>query len=143
MVKTPRSVITMSTTPAPDHGEAVGGRKIAGGRDLGDRLLVGVDEVRILLAFIRERTESEHAVLALQLHAHPRRDVVGNKRRDADTEIDVKAVAQLLGGAFGHLLAGPGHQTSSPVAAGAAVRLRTVRCSMCLTAFGTCTRRLT
>src|SRR5262249_60377309 len=66
-----------------------------------------------------------------------------NERGDADTEIDVETVTQLLGGAFGHLIACPSHQTSSPVPAGAAVRLRTVRCSMCFTALGTCTRRLT
>src|SRR5262249_6031496 len=129
--------------PAADHGEAVGGREITAGRDLRYRLLAGIDEVRILLAFVRERAESEHAVLALQLHAHAPRYVVGNQCRNADTEIDVKAVAQLLGGAFGHLLACPGHQPSSPVPAGAAFRLRTVRCSMCLTAFGTCTKRFT
>src|ERR1044071_3080197 len=51
---------------AADHGEAVGGGEIAGGRDLGNRLLAGVDEVRVLFAFVWERTESEHAVLALQ-----------------------------------------------------------------------------
>src|SRR5215467_5846490 len=128
---------------AADHGEAVGGREIAGRRDLGDRLFAGIDEIGVLLAFVRERTEAEHAIFALQLHSHPRRDVIRNQRRDADTEIDVEAVAQLLGGAFGHLLACPGHHTSSPVPAGAAARLRTVRCSMCLTASGTCTRRWT
>ena len=127
---------------AADHGEAIGGREITGGRDLGDRLLAGIDEIGILLAFVRERTEPKHAIFALQLHAHPPRDVVRNQRRDADTEIDVEAVAQLLGGALGHLLACPGHHTSSPVPAGA-VRLRRVRCSMCLTALGTCTKRWT
>src|SRR5262249_61606943 len=68
---------------------------------------------------------------------------VGTERGEADTEIDVKTVAQLLGGALGHLVACPGHQTSSPVPAGAAVRLRTGRCSMCFSALGTCTKRLT
>src|SRR5262249_60740112 len=62
--------------PAADHGEAVGRREIACGRNLGDRLLAGVDEVRVFLAFVREWTESEHAVLALQLHAHARGDIV-------------------------------------------------------------------
>src|SRR5262249_12812701 len=67
-----------------------------GGRNFGDRLLAGIDEIRILLAFIRERAESEHAVLALQLHADTLRDVVRNQRGNANTEIDVKSVAQLL-----------------------------------------------
>src|ERR1700719_2827957 len=128
---------------AADHGEAVGRREIAGGRYLGDRLLARVDEIRGFLAFVRERTEAEHAVLALQLHAHARGDIVRDERGDADAEIDVETVTQLLGGAFGHLIACPSHQTSSPVPAGAAVRLRTVRCSMCFIALGTCTRRLT
>src|SRR5262249_56851999 len=76
-------------------------------------------------------------------HANAGGNIVGKGRGDADTEIDEKPVAQLLGGARGHLVACPGHQTSSPVPAGAAVRLRTVRCSMCFTALGTCTKRLT
>src|SRR5437764_13844258 len=106
------------------HGEAVCGREISGGRDLGDRLLAGIDEIGILLAFVRERTEPKHAIFALQLHAHPPRDVVRNQRRDADTEIDVEAVAQLLGGALGHLLACPGPHTSAPVPAGAGASRR-------------------
>src|SRR5262249_41579808 len=128
---------------AADHGEAVGGGKKARGRDFGDRLLAGIDEIGVLFALVGERTEAQHAVLALQLHAHAVRNVVRDQRRYADAEIDVETVTQLLGGAFGHLLAGPGHHTSSPVPAGAAARLRTVRCSMCLTASGTCTRRWT
>src|SRR5262249_48260688 len=113
---------------AADHGEAVGGREIAGRWDLGARLFAGIDEIWILLAFVREWTEAQHAIFALQLHAHPRRDVIRNQRRDADTEIDVEAIAQLLGGAFGHLLARPGHYTSSPLPAGRARRCRTLRC---------------
>ena len=98
----------------------------------------------ILLALVGERAEAEHAVLALQLHAHAGRDVVRHQRRDADAEIDVEAVAQLLGGAFGHLIAGPGHQTSSLSAGGRGfARLRTVRCSMRFSALGTCMMRWT
>src|SRR5262249_61617168 len=76
-------------------------------------------------------------------HANAGGNIVGKGRGDADTEIDEKPVAQLLGGARGHLVACPGHQTSSPVPAGAAVRLRAVRCAMCFTAVGTGTARLT
>src|SRR5262249_2038639 len=107
---------------AADHGEAVGGREIAGRWDLGDRLFAGIDEIGILLAFVREWTKAQHAIFPWQLHPPPRRDVIRNQRRDADTEIDVEAIAQLLGGAFGHLLACPGHYPSSPVPAGAAAR---------------------
>src|SRR5262245_27173928 len=129
--------------PAADHGEAVGGGKIARGRDFSDRLLAGIDEIGVLFALVAERTEAQHAVLALQLHAHAVTNVVRHQRRYADAEIDIEAVAQLLGSAFGHLLASPGHHTSSQVRAAASARLRTVRCSMCLTALGTCTRRCT
>jgi hypothetical protein len=94
---------------AADHGEGIGGGEIAGRRDLGDGLLARIDEVGILLALIGERAEAEHAVLALQLHAHAVGDVVRHQGRDADAEIDVEAVAQLLGGARRHLVAGPGH----------------------------------
>src|SRR5262249_4031259 len=128
--------------PAADHRERIRRRKKAGGRQFSDRLLPGIDEIRILFPFIRERSEAEHAVLALQLYGHAVGNVVRNQRRNADAEIDVKAIAQFPGSALGHLLTGPRHQTSSPVPA-AATRLRTVRCSMCLTAFGTCTIRLT
>src|SRR5262249_38482096 len=122
---------------------AVGGREIARGRDLGDGLLAGIDEVGVLFALVGEGPKAEHAVLALQLHAHALRDVVRHQRGNTDAEIDAEAVAQLPGGALGHLIASPGHQTSSPVPAGAALPLRTVRCSMCLTASGTCTSRFT
>src|ERR1043166_5948612 len=94
---------------AADHREAVGAGEIARGRQLGDGLFAGVDQVRVLLALERERTGAEHAVLALQLHAHAGRDVVRHQGRNADAEIDVETVAQFLGGALGHLLAGPGH----------------------------------
>src|SRR5581483_6749901 len=101
-----------------------------------------IDQVGILVPLIGERAEAEHAVLALQLHRHAVRNVVRHQRRDADAEIDVEAIAQLLRRALRHLLTGPGHQTSPPVPA-AAARLRTVRCSMCFTALGTWTIRLT
>ena len=91
--------------PPANHGEAVGRGEIARGRYLGHRLLAGVDEVWVFFALVREWPEAEHPVLALQLHSHPRRDVVRNQRRDADAQIDVEAVAQFLGGALGHLLA--------------------------------------
>ena len=52
----------------------------------------------------------------------PGGDVVGDQRRHADAEVDVEAVAQLLGGAHGDLLAGE-LLMPSPWAS-------TVRCSM-------------
>src|SRR5215208_5193577 len=106
--------------PAADHAKTVGARKITRRRKLSDGLLAGVDEIRVFLALIRERPHTEHAVFALQLNAHAVRDVVRHERRDADAEIDVKSVAQFLGGAGRHLVTSPGHQTSSPAPAAAA-----------------------
>src|ERR1051325_3118719 len=94
---------------AADHREAVGRGEEARGWKLGDGLLAGVDEVGIFFALVGERPEAKHAVLALQLHAHAFGNVVRHQRRDADAEIDVEAVAQLLRRAFRHLLTGPGH----------------------------------
>src|SRR5580692_12537530 len=184
---------------AADHAERVRRVEIARGRQLGDGLLAGIDEVGVLLALERERAGAEHAVLRLQLHIDAVRDVVRHQGRNTDAEIDVKTVLQFLGGAFGHLVAGPGHDRSfrsspSPACGGGVggglrpqrlrtpstltpsdfashsrcfasalftqrtaaegrlcpppqageenyARLRTVRCSMYFTAFGTWIRR--
>ena len=98
---------------AADHREAVGRGEVAGGRQLRDSLLAGVDQVRIFIALEGEGAHAEHAVLALQLHVDAVRDEVRHQRRNADAELDVVAVAQLLGGAGGHLFAGPSHVCSS------------------------------
>ena len=122
---------------AADHRETVCGGKIARGRQLGDGLLAGVDEVGVLLAFEWKRAGAEHAVLALELNVHAGRNVVRHQRRNADAEVDVEAVPQLAGGTFRHLLSCPGH--GRPPQA----RLRTVRCSMCLVLFGMWMMRFT
>src|SRR3979490_2800056 len=91
-----------------------------------------------------ERSHAEHAVLALQADVDPLGDIVRHQGGNADAEIDVIAVAQFLGGARRHLFAGPGHQTSTPVAAaGASTRLRVLRNSMRLLPVPTSIMRLT
>src|SRR5262249_26340682 len=94
---------------AADHAKTVSGREIAGRRKLGDRLLAGIDEIGILLAFIGKRTHAEHAILALELNVHSGRNEISNQRWNSDSEIDIKAVAQFLGRALSHLIPGPGH----------------------------------
>ncbi len=94
---------------AADHGEAVGAGEEAGLRQGRDRLLAGIDQVRVHLVVIGEGTNAQHAVLALQGHADPRGNGVGHQGRDADAQIHIKAVAQLLGRARGHLLTIPRH----------------------------------
>jgi hypothetical protein len=94
---------------AADHREALLGAEIGGAVQFADRLLAGVDQIGIDLILVREGPDPEHPVLALERDLHPLRDVVGDERRDSDPEIDVIPVAKLLGGAGGHLVAGPGH----------------------------------
>ena len=62
-----------------------------------------------ILVLGRERAHAEHAVLGLQRHVDAVGDVVRDQRRDADAEVHVHAVLELLGGAGGHLVAVPGH----------------------------------
>ena len=104
---------------AADHGERVSRIEIARGRQLGDGLLAGIDEIGIFLTLEREWPGAEHAVLRLQLHTHAVGNVIRHQGGNTDAEIDVKTVAQLFRGAFGHLIATPGHHTSPPVPAGA------------------------
>jgi hypothetical protein len=94
---------------AAHHAEGFGRGEITGRRQLAHRLLAGVDEIGVFFALIGERAHAEHAILALQADVDAGGDVVRNQRRDANAEIDVIAVAQLLGGTSGHLFTGPGH----------------------------------
>src|SRR3954471_821329 len=131
---------------AAHHGEGIGGGEIAGRRQFADGLLAGVDQVGVFLALVRERPHAEHAVLALQHNIHSVRNVVRHQRRNPDAEIDVIAVAQFLCRARGHLIAVPWHQTSTPVAAGAAFlsgRGRVLRNSMRFLPVPTSTMRCT
>ena len=99
--------------PAADHGEAGGAVEIGAVRQFADGLLARIDQVRIDLVRVRERTDAEHAVLALQRDMHAFGNVVGDQRRDTDAEIDVIAVLQLLRGAGSHLVAIPAHRALS------------------------------
>src|SRR3982750_25457 len=63
---------------AADQREAVRRGEIRGGRKLADRLLAGIDQVRIDLVLIRERPDSEHPVLGLESDLHPVGNVVGD-----------------------------------------------------------------
>ena len=61
---------------AADHGERIRRREEAGRRQFGDGLLASIDQVGVFLALVREGAHPEHAVLALQLHAHPLGNVI-------------------------------------------------------------------
>jgi len=63
---------------------------------------------------------ADDAVLAVEDHLAARRHKARRQGRNADAQIDIIAVAQLLGGARGHLVAVPGHQR--PPSCGSAQR---------------------
>ena len=79
---------------ATNHRERVRTRKIRCPGEFAHRLLAGVDEVGIFLAFHRIRADAEHAIFALQNDIHSRWDVIRNKRGHADAEIHVEPIAQ-------------------------------------------------
>ena len=74
---------------------------------LADRLLAGVDQVGIDFVVVGEGADAQHPVLRLQGNGDAGGHMVRHQRRDADAQVDVKAVAQLARGAGGHLVAGP------------------------------------
>ena len=76
-------------------------------------LLAGVDQVGVDLVVGRVGADAEDAVLGLQHDLDVVGHVVGHEGRQADAEVDVRAVVELGGGAGGHLLAGQGHAQDS------------------------------
>jgi hypothetical protein len=87
-----------------DHREAVVAAENRGAWQCGDRLLAGVDQVGVDLVLGRKRADAQHAVLALQPDFLVRGHKVGHQRRDADAQVDIKAVLQLLCGTCRHLV---------------------------------------
>src|SRR5260370_28804469 len=81
---------------AANHRERVGAREKGGAGHGRDGLLAGVDQVGVHLALGWERANAEQTVLRLQRDVHAFGNVIGHKRRDADAEVDVVTVAQLL-----------------------------------------------
>ena len=94
---------------ATDHGETLVAAEDGRALDGGDGLLAGIDQVGVHLVLVGEGADAQHAVLALQPHLDVVGHEVGHQRRDADAEIHIEAVLQLLRRARGHLVLGPGH----------------------------------
>ena len=69
------------------------------------RLLAGVDQVGVFLARRRRRAHAEEAVLAVQEDLAVLRQMVGDQRRQADAEVDVRAFGDVARDARGHLVA--------------------------------------
>ena len=80
-----------------DHGEGVGGAEERHPRYHLQELSPGIDQVNIVLPFVRQGAAVEDAALAVIDHSPPFGHVVGDQRRYADAQIDITAVGQLLG----------------------------------------------
>src|SRR3546814_3681990 len=72
-------------------------------------LLAGVDEIWVNLILIWKRPDAQHSILRLERHINALRNVVGDKRRDADPEVHIKAVAQFPRRAGSHFVPAPAH----------------------------------
>jgi hypothetical protein len=90
---------------APDHRKRPRGIDDRGAGAKRDRPASRVDEVRIGAVARCERTYAHHAVLGMEEHVDALRNVIGDRHRQADAEIDEPAVTDVLGGAPDHLAA--------------------------------------
>src|SRR5690606_11769822 len=93
-----------------------------------DRLLAGVDQVIVFLALGGRRTHAQHAVLGVQDDFAAGRQVVGHQRGQADAQVDVGALGDVLRDAGGDLVA---------------VQFAAHCCSLAAGAASICTTRLT
>src|SRR6266403_929649 len=62
-----------------------------------DRLLSGVDEVFVFFAGRGFRPDAEDAVLAVENDLAASRQVIGDQRRQADPEVDVRTIGDVAG----------------------------------------------
>src|SRR5260370_24576463 len=90
---------------APNHREAFRAVKDRGSGQSRDRLFTLVDEISILFRLVGKRADTQQSVLALQNHTHAGRYVVGDESWNADAEVDILVVAQLLRSTLRELLA--------------------------------------
>src|SRR5262249_47246587 len=67
------------------------------------RALAGIDEIGIRLARRRSLAEAEDAVLAVEHDLAIRRDEIRHQGRQADAQVDIRTVGDVLGGAPGDL----------------------------------------
>jgi hypothetical protein len=82
---------------AAHHRERVRLMKVRGPGQLGDRDLARIDQVRIDVRPVGHRTHPEHAVLGVQHDPAARAEVVGDRGRLADPEVDVGTGCDALG----------------------------------------------
>ena len=82
--------------PATHHRKRVRVVEIGAAGQQRDRLLAGIDQVPVFLAFGRRRTHAENAVLALQEHLAVDRQVVRHQGGQADAEVDIGPLWNVL-----------------------------------------------
>jgi hypothetical protein len=90
---------------AAHHRERIGVVEVGAAREQGHGLLAGVDQVFVFFSGRRCRPHAEQAVLAVQEHFALGRQEVGDFRRQADAEVDVGALGDVLRHARGHPVA--------------------------------------
>src|SRR5262249_6172512 len=120
---------------AANHSEAVGRRDVARAIELRDRLLAGIDDIRVHFIGGRKGAGTQNAVLRLQPNIHARPEVVRDERRNADTEIHVVAVFELASGARRHFFTCPHLQATS-----ARIMRRSIRFSLLVAWISRCTK---
>src|SRR5205085_9737858 len=74
-------------------------------------VLAGVEHIGVFLARLRLRAHAQNPVLAVEDHLAAFWHIARRQRRNADAEIDVGALGQVLRGAPGHLFAGQRSET--------------------------------
>ena len=72
---------------AANHRKRIGAGKIRRACHFADCFFSCIDQVRVFRSFDRIRTNSQHSILGLQNHVHPRRNIIGNQRRQSDARL--------------------------------------------------------
>src|SRR5690606_7583580 len=88
---------------------------------LGNGLLAGVDQVVVFLPLGRRRAHAQHAVFGMQNDFTLGGQVVGHQRGQADAQVDIGALGDVLRDAGGDLVAGQFAAHCCSLAAGASI----------------------
>lgn len=107
-----------------DHTETLVGAEDGGAGVQGDGFLARVDQIGILFAGLGVGAQAQDAVLGLEDDFDAFGEVGGGDQGDTDTEVDVHAVLQFLGGTLDDAFATSGSLTRSWTVS----RSYTIRC---------------
>src|SRR5437763_7279321 len=90
---------------AADHGEAVRVMKVRGARQRGHALFARVEQLGIAFAGLGRGAHAEHAIFRVVDQRAARRHEPGDQLRNANAQIHIGAVGDVLRQALRHLLA--------------------------------------